>query len=371
MDNILDSININERNRKIRGKLKSQFPNLSKLIRQLFWFPPFIKGTKIGYEPEIYTRYRKWQHNHSRKRINLCLLTGGTLTRNKKLYFADLHAFWINERSRICKVSVDCAVEKADVIWVFTQDPVTPETLTHLKKELSKAPKNVPIINPPEIYNFYHQKNSFPKLAAAGVRVPRSSFSKNDLGTTLCVYKKIGQGSVPKFRDTYRGPIEGYRTFEFIDYEDGYGDFSRYRAFFMLGLVFPEEVLTAKNWNSCSKTAYDVKYTFQMSPLEIEQIKLIAKVSGLDFFAVDFLRQNPDGNPVFVDINIFPTIFPAVTNPQYLGYWHTFDTPLIQGIPEPLGPPIWKLFDEALVQFIKQNKSQDHRQPHVHDAKAT
>ncbi len=340
--------------RNIKTKIKNKHPIFAGVLRELLWFPPFMDASKIGYGYSPYTLFRLLRQKKIKKELNICILTAGIPKRLRK-NFIDLQVFWINERSKVCHLYVDGPIEKADAIWIYTQDPIEPERMERLKAKLAKADPEIPIINPPESYNFYHQIDAFPKLEKAGVNVPRTTFTENDIGKTKIVYKKFGVQSSEKFTEFYRGPVEGYRAFEFIDYEDN-GLFSRYRAFYLFGAVLAGKVCRSPGWNSCMKNQVEVDVTFEMPPLEVGQLKLIGKTAGLDYFAVDYLRQKPDNKPVFVDINVFPTIAakPATTFHQgYSGYWHTFDSRGRMGIPEPAGIPVWQLFDEALLNWVK------------------
>ena len=135
--------------------------------------------SRIGFSPGPLTDLRKRRappRLAARSRpLRLRLLEHDTST----MYFAEPTAFWMNERSRSRWAERNGPPERADLVWVFTQDPLTPELRTWLDAQLRRVRPGVRVLNPPAVYDAYHDLDCFPRLADAGVRVPRT-----DLGRT-------------------------------------------------------------------------------------------------------------------------------------------------------------------------------------------
>jgi hypothetical protein len=258
--------------------------------------------------------------------------------------------YWLNEECPSCRFLIDPAPGKADILWVFAQDPPTPERLARIEAAIAAAAPGTPVINGPGHYAFYHRPEAFDLLAAAGVPVPRSRFSDADVGKTLVILKPEGEHSVATGPVPYPGEQAGVRAFAFVGTADGKGDYGRYRAHFLLGEPFaglhffgPAPVL---NWERATSADLGSSLTEE----ERAHIATIARISGLDFFAVDFLRD-PDRNgaPVFTDINVYPNTEHPAYRGDYFGYWHELHIPALeypQGGPR---PSPWAHLDRALV----------------------
>ena len=98
-----------------------------------------------------------------------------------------------------------------------------------------------------------------------------------------------------------------------------------------------------------------------MTPLEIESLRIIAGTLNLQYFAVDYLRRGSDNFPFFTDINVYPLPIDFTETAREFGYfgrWHILDNRLRLGMPEPLGRPFWKQFDEAMVDLAENRGMQ-------------
>ncbi len=316
-----------------------------------------VDSQYIGFDNGLLTWLRRKKHRRLKKKIHICLLEYNS----KGGKFGRFTEFWINERSQICTVSLNERLEDADIIWIYSQDPLSEKIKEKIMTLLRKAKNKVMIINHPDVYNVYHEKNTFQRLFEAGVNVPRTTFTGEDVNKTIVVYKAEGQQSSDKFISPYLGEYPNYKPFEFIDSRGIDGLYRRYRAFFIVGIVRPSKAMFSNSWNVCVKNMRRLEYTFLMSPLETNQVKLIAKTLGLQYFAVDFLRRKVDDLPVFTDINVYPMVISFTETGRHLGYrsrWHTFDTRERLGIPEPMGRPFWELFDEAMLAFAQKKPDQ-------------
>jgi hypothetical protein len=305
---------------------------------------------------------RQRKHKKSRKQVHICFLDylteGGRQTK-----FTE---FWINERSRLCSASMNDGIENADVVWTYCKDPIPPNKKGRLLEVLKRARPGTPVINHPEVYNSYHEERAFKALAEAGVRVPRSEFSDQDVGKTLVIYKTKGRhGHAPKYLSEYGGSKAGYRAFEFVSSRGPEGLNRRYRAYYLLGAIYPSLLRSSGNWNVYSQTAERTEpYTVRSN--EAEQIRLIAKTLGLQYFAVDYLRRSGDDSPVFVDLNVYPDVISKLRELGrkfgYYGRWHTLDSdaPWLslaaetnQAGSEGSGRPFWDVFDDAMLTFLQ------------------
>ena len=327
---------------------------------QWLWFVLPVKRSRIGYGKGPLTWLRQRRHKKLRRNVHICLLDydleGGRQTK-----FTE---FWINERSRICSASTNERIADADVAWVYCKDPIPPDKKGILLRALERARPGTPVINHPEVYNSYHEEHTFKALAEAGVSVPRSEFADEDIGKTLVIYKTEGRhGHAPKFLSKYKGPKAGCRAFEFVDSRGPDGLYRRYRAYYLLGAVHPSLLRSSDHWNVYSQTAERTE-TFTITPAEVDQIRLIAKTLGLQYFAVDYLRRKEDDSPVFVDMNVYPDVISKLKQASrklgYYGRWHTLDTDTQwlshdnqtrQGTSEHL---FWNLFDEAVLSFLQK-----------------
>jgi len=204
---------------------------------------------RIGFSPGPLTDLRKARHAAGlalrTRPLRLSLLEHDTST----MYFAEPTAFWINQRSRVCWAQRNLAPERADLVWVFTQDPLTAEVRAWLDAQLRRVRPGVRVLNPPGVYDAYHEPDCFPRLARAGVRVPRP-VGPADVGVTPVVYKAVGEQAARKERCVYDGPRPGFRASVAHDSRGADGRYRRYRAFVLGDLVLPEDVLVADHWNA-------------------------------------------------------------------------------------------------------------------------
>jgi hypothetical protein len=332
-------------------------------VVQWLWFVLPVNPERVGYGEGPLTWLRQRKHKKFRRRIHICLLDyrpeGGRQSK-----FTE---FWINERSRVCSASMNERIEDADVVWVYCKDPIPPSKKGGMLRALKRARPGIPIINHPEVYNSYHEERAFKALAEAGVSVPRLEFADEDVGKTLVVYKTEGRhGHAPKFMSEYKGPRAGYRAFEFVNSRGPDGLYRRYRAYYLLGAIYPSLLRCSGNWNVYSQTA-ERTGTFTMTSNEVDQICLIAKTLDLQYFAVDYLRRKGDDSPVFVDVNVYPDVISKLKEVSrklgYYGRWHTLDTDaqwlslnteIHQAASETSERPFWEVFDEAVLSFLQK-----------------
>lgn len=334
---------------------------LQDLALQWLWFAFNIKKEYIGYDKGLLTWLRTRRHRKLKRPIHICLLE--VYPRGGK--FGRFTAFWINERSLVCSVSINEYIENADILWVFSQDPLTENIKKELLQTIKKARPGTPVINHPDVYNSYHEEYTFRALKEAGVNVPRFEFTENDIGKAHVLYKLIWEHGSPKFLSLYRGPVKGHRPFEFIDSRGSDGLFRKYRAFYINGLVYHPYLLLSDHWDVRWATKKQVKYTFEIPADEIASLHLIAKTLKIQYFSVDYMRRNSDGRPFFTDINVYPMPIAYAEIARHLGYygrWHLFDNRLRLEIPEFSGRSFWDMFDEAIVAFAhKESFHKRHR----------
>lgn len=241
-------------------------------------------------------------------------------------------------------------LEEADVVWIYTRDPLTEELHERLLKAIDKTQPGARIINHPDVYNAYHQDHCFQRLAAAGVNVPENIFSERDFGRTKVVYKTQGCHGAPKTLADFEGPKRGFKAFRFIDSRGTDGRYRCYRVYYIAGIVRPGTLMLCDNWNVCLKHDPRLEFTFIMTAEEGRQIRQISHALGLDYFAVDYLRQSGD------DVNVYPAIISLDSIAHHLGYrgaWHIFDTRSRLGIEEPDGRPFHETFDEGMLHFVQ------------------
>ncbi|MBI2992578.1 MAG: hypothetical protein HYY48_00175 [Gammaproteobacteria bacterium] len=296
------------------------------------------------------TAGRRKKHPVRRRELHICLLE----QQDSEPRFGALMARWINERSRRCSASVNRGIETADIVWLFTQDPLGDPRRLQILELLQQMRPGARVMNHPDHYDAYHQPDCFQRLAEAGVSVPRATFADSELGRTQVVYKRMGQQMSEKVLVPFDGPREGFRAFEFVDSRGKHGNHWRYRAFFIAGAVRPSKALACRDWNVCLRNRPKILPTFDMPAAEVEQLRLIARTLRLDFFAVDFLRRRKDGAAVFLDVNIYPRINSVLHKParrQPHVEFHTFDTRPWLGIPEPGGHSFPEVFDDAIATF--------------------
>jgi hypothetical protein len=343
--------------------IKKAIWRLKDNIVQWLWFLFNVKKDFIGYDKGLLTLQRESRHRRLRRRVHISLLE----VYPKK--FGRFTAFWINERSSVCSVSLNERIRDADVVWVYSQDPLPPESKKELLAMLKNTKPGIPVINHPDVYNSYHEEHVFESLQKAGVSVPRSTFTRHDIGNTHVIYKVKGKHGSSKFLSLYRGPIEGFRPFEFVDSRGPDGLYRKYRAFFVLGIVCPNHIAFGDQWNVHRETRKRTQYTFDMTPLEIESLRTIAGTLNLQYFSVDYLRRGSDNFPVFTDINVYPLPIDFTETAREFGYfsrWHILDNRLRLGMPEPSGRPFWKQFDEVMMALaenrgIQAPKASDNR----------
>lgn len=325
---------------------------------QWFWTVSHVDKRHIGFDRGLLTWLRVRKHRQLKRRIHICLLDicpgGGK--------FGRFTAFWINERSRVCSASVNKRIEDADVLWVYSQDPLPPDSKEELLQMIKKAKEGTPVINHPDVYNSYHEEYAFRALENAGVSVPRSMFTERDVGKTLVVYKISGKHWSPKFLSLYRGPIEGHRPFEFIDSKGPDGLYRQHRVLYVAGIIHPNYVAFSHKWNVERTNREHFEYTFEMIPVETESIHLIARVLNIQYFSVDYLRRSSDNLPFFTDINVYPLPIDFTETARefrYYGRWHLADNRLRLGMSEPSGRPFWEKFDEAMLSFAGKTSQKD------------
>jgi hypothetical protein len=340
--------------RRLRQNPRVELPDL---FWQYAWFLSPVPVSSIGYGAGPLTWLRKWRHNRLRRPLHIAILEDDVTG----LGFGHLMAYWINQQSRLCTASVNKRAAEADIIWVNAQDPLAPAQKQRFVSQIARGKPNVKVMNHPVYYNAYHDPHIFARLAEAGVRVPRSSFGADELGKTLVVYKQLGKHAAEKQARPYAGDFPGHGAYEFIDSRDVGGLYRRYRAHYVAGAVRPGKLMRSSHWNICLKNNPEViEPSFELRADEADQIRRIAAVSHLDFFAVDFVRRAKDEAAYFIDINIYPTI-DSITPARDLGYrgrWHTYETRRRLGIPEPDGRPFSEVFDEAMLNLVQAGSLQ-------------
>lgn len=320
-------------------------------VSQHLWFLAGIPAARVGRGQGWLTSHRSRRHRRLQRPIRIALLEVDT----PEPRFGALTACWINERSRLCSAAVNEGIERADILWIYSQDPLSPQTRQKLQTLCARARSDVRIINALEHYNAYHDIDSFQRLVAAGVNVPDSQFSEVDVGRTQVVYKLSGVQGASKTVEPWTGPRTGTQAFRFIDSRGADGLYRRYRAFYLVGAVRPSKLMVCNHWNVCLKNRPRLEFGFEMTPAEIRQVRQIARTLELDYFAVDYLRRHEDGRPFFTDVNIYPMIIslPGTGSDRgYYGQWHTFDTRMRLGVPEPGGRPFAEVFDDAMRHFV-------------------
>lgn len=321
-------------------------------VLQWLWFISSVDSERIGYGRGPLTWLRQRKHKGLRRRIHICLLEHNP--KGWKANFGEPTAFWINERSRACSASVNEGIEDADIVWLYSQDPLGPEAKSRVLQSLKRAKPGTPVVNNPDVYDSYHQARVFKELAEAGVSVPRTEFGDDDLGKTWVVHKPEGRQSVHNVLSKYTGPRAGYRTYEFVDSRGSDGLYRTYRACYLLGEVLPQYGLSCERWEARARSKKCSEHTFAMTAVEISQLRLIAKTLGLEYFAADYLRRESDGLPVFVDINIYPQPLASMGASRKLGYygrWFIFDAYERLSGPDPSRRPFWDVFDEAMLSL--------------------
>lgn len=327
---------------------------------QLEWLLRGVPPRDIGWGPGPLTAARAARHRLRRRRgrgrLRVCLLE----LPHRGPPIGAAHAFWINERSRACQAVLNGSPAEADVVWTFSQDPLGPARRRELEAALAQLPARVPILNPPPTYDAYHATDAFPRLAAAGVRVPRTTFGPEDEGVTPVVYKAQHEQPASKFLAPWRGPVAGYRAFAYEDARDAQGRAWRQRAYLLPGgTVLAGDAVASAGWEARAEGRLAVDVAPELRAGERDQIARIGVTLGLDFFAVDYLRRAADGEAVFVDVNVFPVVLIAegVTRERGLrGAWHVWEVAdrFARGAGE---PGHWERFDEAMVRVVDEARA--------------
>ena len=324
-------------------------------LLQWLWFAPGVDTARIGYDKGLLTWLRVKRHKKLRRKIHICLLE--VLPKGGK--FGRFTAFWINERSRICTASVNERIEDADIVWTYSQDPLPNDVKQELLRMLKRARPGTPVINHPESYNSYHEDGCFERLEKAGVSVPRSVFTAADIGKTPVVYKTKGKHGAGKFMSIYRGPVEGFHPFQFVDSKGEDGLHRKFRVLYAAGIIYPNYAAFSDTWNVERATLKRIEYSFEMTPVEVENIALIARTLNIQFFSVDYLRRHPDRLPVFTDINVYPQPIAFTETAREFGYagrWNIVDNHLRLNIPGPSEKPFWSMFDDAMAAFVERSQ---------------
>jgi hypothetical protein len=324
---------------------------------QLRWLLAGTPPARLGFSPGQLTDLRTARHALGRaartRPLRLCLLEHDDST----MYLAEPTAFWLNQRSRVVWAGRNLPPERADLVWVFTQDPLTPAVRAWLDAQLRRVRPGVRVLNPPAVYDAYHDPDCFPRLARAGVRVPRTEFRPDDVGVTPVVYKAVGKQAAPKELCRYTGPRPGFRAATAHDSRGPDGRYRRYRAFVLGDLVLPEDIIVADHWEASLRHLVAVERNYAITEHERGQLRLLTATLGLDFACVDYLRERVGGAPVFHDINVYPTVVGAWQGDMPggdRGRWHVFDNTERLGLPPPGGRPVWQQVDDALLRLAAQ-----------------
>ena len=324
----------------------------SEQLRQLLTgLPPARVGFSRGQLTDLRTARHALGRAARTRPLRLCLLEHPTST----MFFAEPTAFWVNQRSRMFWAERNGAPERADLVWVFTQDPLRPDVRAWLDERLRRVRRGVTVLNPPAVYDAYHDPDCFDRLARAGVRVPRTALGPADVGVTPVVYKAVGEQAARKERCLYDGPRPGFRAAVAHDSRGADGRYRRYRAFVLGDLVLPEDVLVADHWNASLRHLVTVERNYSLTELERGQLLLINATLGLDFSCVDYLRERDGGAPAFHDINVYPTVVGAWQGDMPArdhGRWPVLDNTDRLGLPAPCGRPVWRQVDDALVRLV-------------------
>jgi hypothetical protein len=312
------------------------------LVQQLWWVLGTDERQLAFHKRGLWTHRRQRQHLALEREVHVGLLSGGTRFPN----IIDLNAFWMNERCTRCRFSVDPTPGTADVLWVFSQDPLTDTANAAIAAAQAVAKPGTRLLNAPAAHDFYHRPDAFQRLAAASIPVPQSVFSDADKGRPV-LWKPVGGQSKVRGPEPYAGPVPGWRPFEFVDTSGPDGSFGRYRAFYVFGAVYPGSRLVSRQPIVRLGVSFASDLNWQLSAAEIAGVKAIARESGLDFFATDYLRRQ-DGTPVFTDINAFPMLKTTRTATRMYGHMHDFDDARLSEYPEPPPPPVWQHIDDFL-----------------------
>lgn len=336
-----------ERPGRLRRLPEALSTRASEWSEQVGWLAAGVPPARIGWSRGPVTAVRLLRHRLDRRPVELCLLE----RHDRGPRFARAQAFWINQRTTSVRARVNSRPETADLVWVFSQDPLDDTARAALRRDLARVRPGVRVVNPPEVHDAYHRDDCFARLEAAGVGVPRWRFGPEDVGVTEVVYKARDEQTARSTRCAYRGEVPGYRAFGFVDARGPDGLSRRYRAYYVGGEVLAADVLTSEGWEVRGSTRCALDVEFVLTGAEREQVRLVAEALGLDFFAVDFLRRRPDGQPVVVDVNVYPTLhLPAgAEGGGVRGRWHFFDAPALTGGADPARQWTWQALERGLL----------------------
>jgi hypothetical protein len=316
-----------------------------KLVQTLAYLR-LMKPDKVGFYKGPLSSQRQKKHSQLSRPYHISIIGGTHYRRDLAL----LTVFSINEHCQDVSANLNTVTDKTDAIWILLQDPIDEARRVELEQKCKTDWASKLILNSPETYNIYHSDTCFPILDKAGVSVPNYEFTDDDLGKTKVIYKKINQQTSEKFICEYKGPVEGYRPFQFIDTIDQ-DVYHRYRAFYVLGNVIPTIYIQSPSWNVCHKHETFRKIGFDLTQFEIDQLSLIAKALDMDYFAVDFIRAN--NTSYFIDVNIYPTVkHRSFTGKQPYGLFHTFNF-----LKDLNGTPVWESFERSLIKRIQDERS--------------
>ncbi|HMK50412.1 MAG TPA: hypothetical protein VK435_10195 [Thermodesulfovibrionales bacterium] len=318
---------------------------------QWLWLMLRIQPKSIGFDAGLLTWLRERRHHRLRRPIHICLLENYPVEGR----FGRFMKFWINERSYICSASLNERVEDADIVWVFSQDPLPPDTKEEVLLTLKKARSGAVVINHPSVYNSYHEISSFRLLDKVGIGVPRTEFDARDIGKTMVVYKMADKQSSPKFLSLYKGEVAGFRAFEFIDSRTSEGLYRKYRVLYIAGVIFPEFILYSDQWNVIWKSKKDIECLFEIQPVEAEMVHKIADALKIQYFTIDYVKKISDGSRVVTDVNVYPlpiAYTEAVSKRGYYGRWLRFDDDLWSRTNRSPGL-FWNKFDQAMENLVR------------------
>ncbi len=320
-------------------------------LAELGWLAGGTPPARIGYGTGPLQAARERRRRREDRPLRVCLLEE---FRAGAPRFANAHAHWMNRGSTLCTAVVNDP-EGSDVVWVFSQDPLEPAARARLDATVAALPPGTVVLNPPATYDAYHDDDAFDRLRAAGVGVPRTAFGPADLGRTPVVHKAAGEQAGTMVLRPWAGPLPRARAFAYVDGSGPDGLHWRYRAFYAAGVIAPFNGYGGPAWEVRYATRIRTDLAFALTGEERRQIATIAEVLGLDWFAVDFLRRRGDGAPVFVDVNVYPTIVSAPAIDRALGSrgrWHVLDLRARLGIDPPGTPTFWQRLDDALLARV-------------------
>jgi hypothetical protein len=315
---------------------------LNEKLLQTLAFLKLYPSKNVGFYKGPLTWMRQRKHKKLNRKYHITII-GREHYRHD---FAPLTVYSINEHCTTISANLNEVTEKTDAIWFLLQDPIKETERAEFETKCKTVWKDKRILNSPETYNIYHSEKCFPLLDAAGVSVPRYSFSEDEVGKTKVIYKKINQQASEKFISEYKGHIDSFRPFEFID-TIADGVYHRFRAFFAFGAVIPSIFTHSPSWNVGYLQESFREVGFDLSDFEVEQLKLISKTLKMDYFAVDFIRAN--NTSYFIDVNIYPTIQHRLFEEKKpYGLFHTFNF-----LTNYKGTKAWEAVEKELLKGLK------------------